>query len=113
MSNKKWVCFRCRLAVRRAQGDHAAVLCSGCGEPCTYLGYKIPVPPKNKVREWEHLAAQLKRQENEAITENARTEVARQHELEREIARLEGMRGNEGRVRAVKLLRKKLEGLRV
>lgn len=111
MNNKKWVCFGCRAAVRRSQGDVSEVLCPECGKPCTYLGYKIPVPPKSKVREWKLLQEQLNQQKKETTVAKTQTLVRRKHELEREIVRLEAMPKNEGRTKAVKLLRKKLEGL--
>jgi hypothetical protein len=111
MSNKKWVCCGCRVAVRRSQGDDATVLCSECGKPCSNIGYKIPVPPKSKVREWERLREQLNQQKNETTLAKTQTLVRRKHELEREIVRLEAMPRNEGRTKAVKLLRKKLEAL--
>lgn len=108
MSNKKWVCFDCRIAVRRSQGNTSDVLCPECGKQCSYIGHKIPVPPKNKVREWQQLHVQL--HQETVKTEVAKTQrlVRRKHELEREIMRLEAMPKNEGRTKAVKQLRKKL-----
>ena len=111
MSNKKWVCFGCRVAVRRSQNDETPVLCSECGKPCTYLGYKIPVPPKNKIREWEQLQTQLNQKAQETAVARNKVSVRRKHDLEQEIARLEAMPVNEGRTKAVTLLRKKLEAL--
>lgn len=111
MSNKKWVCFGCRVAVRRSQNDEAPVLCSECGKPCTYLGYKIPVPPKIKIREWEQLQTKLSQKARETAVARTKASVRRKHDLEQEIARLEAMPRNEGRTKAVKLLRKKLESL--
>lgn len=111
MSNKKWVCFGCRIAVRRSQNDDAPVLCSECGNSCAYLGYKIPVPPKSKIREWEQLQTQINQKEKETTVARIKVLVRRKHDLEQEIARLEAMPRNEGRAKAVKLLRKKLEAL--
>ena len=110
MSNKKWVCFACRTAVRRSQGGTSDVLCPECGKQCSYIGYKIPVPPKAKVREWKQLQEQL--HQDKSKTEIARTQslVRRKHELEREIVRLDAMPKNEGRTKAIKQLRKKAWG---
>src|SRR4051794_25418082 len=61
-----WACFECRLAVRRELHDLFSpppiVPCSRCGQPCRFLGTKIPVPPKRKPREWEALRESLDRQ---------------------------------------------------
>lgn len=111
MSNKKWVCFDCRLVVRRSTGHTAEVLCPECGKTCAYLGHKIPVPPKSKAREWERLHQQLNQQQRETALEKSRALVRRKHQLEQEITKLKAMPRNEGRTRAVKLLRKKLEAL--
>jgi hypothetical protein len=111
MSNKKWVCFGCRVAVRRPQSDKAEVLCSECGKPCSYIGYKIPVPPKGKVREWKLLQEQLHSERSRKEIAITKSQVRRKHELEQEIVRLEAMPKNEGRTKAVKQLRKKLGAL--
>lgn len=54
MSSKNWVCFDCRLTLRRGWGQKEP-LCPTCGKKCYYLGYKVRVPPENKVKEWEQL----------------------------------------------------------
>jgi len=111
MSNKKWVCFACRTAVRRSQGSASDVLCPECGKPCAYIGHKIPLPPKSKAREWKQLQEQLHQQMQEIVMAKTQTLVRRKHELEREIVKLEAKPKNEGRTKAVKLLRKKLGAL--
>lgn len=110
MGTAAWVCFECRAAVRRNTAFVGEVPCPACGKPCSYLGYRIPVPPKSKVREWAALHQQLARERsdrNQAAEEKA---VRNRHDLEQEIARLESMPTNEGRAKAVRLLKRRLSG---
>jgi ribonuclease HI len=58
MGKRNWVCFDCRSAVRREDGSVTAVPCATCSKPLVNLGYKIPIPPKNKANEWETLRTQ-------------------------------------------------------
>lgn len=97
--------------MRRSQGDTSDVLCPECGKQCSYIGYKIPVPPKSKVREWKQLQEQLRQEKSKTEIVKTQSLVRRKHELEREIVRLEAMSKNEGRTKAVKQLRKKLGAL--
>jgi len=77
---------------------------------CTYLGYRIPVPPKQKARAWTALQAQLSRERIGRDVQQHQLEVRRRHELEQEISRLESMPSNPGRTRAITLLRRRLGG---
>jgi len=86
------------------------VACPTCGKPCTYLGYKIPVPPKEKKREWTDLREQLARERMERELAADVSAVRQRHDLEQEIARLEAMPVNEGRTKAIRLLRRRLSG---
>ena len=110
MGTAAWVCFNCRSAVRRNTAFRGQVPCSICGKECTYLGYKIPVPPKQKVREWSALREQLSRERLAREVQEHEMAVRRRHELEQEITRLEAMPANPGRMRAVQLLRRQLAG---
>jgi len=107
-----WVCFSCRLAVRRRFVRHAMVPCPECGRPCVDLGYKIPVPPKAKLRDWRILEQQVLQRRREDAQVEFRYMIRRKHWLEREIARLQSMPVNDGRSKAIKLLRKELAALR-
>jgi hypothetical protein len=110
MANSSWVCFECRLAVRRPTQHEEEVPCPQCGGACWGLGYKVPVPRKHDVRAWRELR-ESEVAEHQARTEaSARGRVRARHELEQEIRRLEAMPENPGRAKAIRLLRRRLEG---
>src|SRR5688572_20496903 len=102
MGTAAWVCFDCRAAVRRSSAFAGAVSCPTCGKPCAYLGYKIPVPPKAKAREWAALHQQLSHERLQRELDAETSAVRCKHDLEQEIARLEAMPANEGRAQAVR-----------
>lgn len=110
MGMAAWICFDCRAAVRRSTTFEGEVPCPTCGRLCSYLGYKIPVPPKAKAKDWSALRDQLSR---ERMREDLAADVAAvrdRHALEQEIARLEAMPPNQGRAQAIRLLRRQLSG---
>ncbi len=76
--------------------------------PSSCLGYKIPVPPKSKKREWSALHAQLARERSERELAAKIAAVRQKHDLQLEIARLEAMPVNEGRTKAIRRLRRRL-----
>jgi hypothetical protein len=78
MSNKNWVCFDCRLTLRRGW-EQKEPRCPKCGKKCYYFGYKYRVPPENKVKEWEQLR------------HNYLNWIERQHALVKEIDRLRNL----------------------
>lgn len=51
MSNRTWVCLRCRKAQRKDQSIRE-VLCPQCKGPCEYVHWKIRVPSPKRVRAW-------------------------------------------------------------
>jgi hypothetical protein len=110
MGTAAWVCFDCRAAVRRSTAFAGEIPCPTCGKLCAYLGYKIPVPPKDKQREWSALRDQLARERMQRELATDAAAVRARHELEQEIARLEAMPANEGRAKAIRLLRRRLSG---
>jgi uncharacterized Zn finger protein (UPF0148 family) len=110
MGTAAWVCFECRAAVRRDTAYVGEVTCPTCGKPCSYLGYKIPVPPKDKRREWAALHQQLARERSDRDLATYEAAVRSRHDLEQEIARLEAMPTNEGRTKAIRLLKRRLSG---
>ncbi len=109
MGNAAWVCFDCRAAVRRSIAFAGEVPCSACGRPCAYLGYKIPVPPKSKLREWAALREQLAHGRMQQQLDAEAFAVRHRHDLEQEIVRLETLPANEGRARKIRSLRKRLD----
>jgi len=110
MSNYAWVCFNCRLAVRRP-GLAQAPRCASCREACICLGYKIPVPPKSKIRQWKALRDSVFLYRRENLLREDRTRVELTHRLEREITRYEVLQRNSGRAAAIKRLRQQLTRL--
>ena len=110
MGTAAWVCFDCRAAVRRSTAFAGPVPCPTCAKACSYLGYKIPVPPKDKPRAWSALRNQLARERIQRELAADVAAVRARHDLEQEIARLEAMPANAGRTRTIQLLRRRLSG---
>lgn len=110
MGMAAWGCVDCRIAVRRNTVFVGEVPCPTCGKLCSYLGYKIPVPPKDKRREWSALHQRLAHEHSERNLAADKAAVRSRHDLEQEIARLEAMPTNEGRTTAIRLLRCRLFG---
>jgi hypothetical protein len=114
MSNRTWVCFTCRKSMRRAasygpEREPAAVVrCSDCGEPCSYLGYKIPVPSRRDRQGWDDLRAQLEHQALSERNEGECRATRAKHAIEREIAELERRPSDPGRDKLIRQLRKGL-----
>ncbi|MBI3828809.1 MAG: hypothetical protein HY291_04790 [Planctomycetes bacterium] len=107
MATTAWVCFDCRVALRRPCGYYRReVLCTLCRQPCINISYKIPIPPKQKKRQWAALFEQLMRQKREQIVSTQQAKMRRKRALIQEIARLESMPANEGRKKAIRLLHK-------
>ena len=110
MGTAAWVCFDCKTAVRRNTAFDGDVPCPNCGRLCSYLGYKIPVPPRSKSRDWAALRDQLVRERMQRDLVWDIRMVRARHALEQEIARLEAMPVNEGRTKAIRLLQRRLSG---
>jgi hypothetical protein len=104
MSNCKWVCFACREAVRR-YGSAVDVRCPKCAKQCENIGYKIPVPPKSKPALWRELAVSYANARRRYFYRSAAANVRRIHDLEHEVARMESMEPNHGRLSLIKRLR--------
>ncbi|MFH5803247.1 hypothetical protein [Alienimonas sp. DA493] len=109
MSNRTWVCFDCREAVRRGLSLGRDVRCAFCGKPCRCLGYKIPTPRKSAAKQWVALRRSLNRQNHAVAEERFRRRVRLRHELEQNLVRLEAKPPNPGRASAVRRLRRQLE----
>ncbi len=109
MSNRKHLCFNCLLAFRREANSTSAVKCSACGGDCINIGYKIPVPPKSKPKEWDDLRNQLTNEHLARTLANQRRKVQNIHSLEKEIGKLEALPENSGRASLIKKLKQRLD----
>ena len=104
MSKRNFICFNCRIAVRTDPHLNNQVTCSQCGESCINLGYKIPVPPKNKPKEWDAIKKQLADEEIDFLEKRNKQRIQRKHEVEKEIKKLESKPENPGRKSLLKNL---------
>lgn len=112
MSKRNFVCFKCRVAVRREPYSGDAVVCPTCGEECRNIGYKILVPPKSKSEAWRQLHEQYFGERRKILEDAVAVSVRGKHNLEKEIAKLEARAENEGRAREIRRLRRRLESLK-
>lgn len=110
MANSSWVCFECRLAVRRPTQHIGDVTCAECGVACSPLGYKTPVPALRDVGAWRNVLAAETEKKQQRATDAAAARVRSRHALEQEIRRLEAMPENAGRATAIGALRRRLGG---
>ena len=108
MSKRNWVCFECRSVVRREAYTANSVVCATCWQPRVNLGYKIPIPAKTRVNDWESLREHYLASERAAARARREAQRKRTRDLEKEIERLESRPANPGRSKAVQLIRKKL-----
>jgi len=112
VSKRNWVCFDCRSVVRREESPRLkSVVCAMCRRPRVNLGYKIPIPQKSRVKDWESLRTQHLSEERADEQQRQRERQRLKHWLEQEIVRLESRPLNQGRAKAVRLLRKELRDL--
>jgi hypothetical protein len=88
-ANHNFVCFDCRVNVRRFKLAEVAPLCPHCGSECTNLGYKSPIPPKDDLTAWERLYADLREAKRHLVTNQEKNRVALTHALERKLERIE------------------------
>ena len=84
-SNNNWVCFSCRYHKREAKTMTTIPQCIHCKQDLYCLGYKIPVPKKHKIKEWEVLACCMYATDIEKLEENQKSCVTYKHKIEREV----------------------------
>jgi hypothetical protein len=108
MSKRNWVCFDCRSVVRREDYRAEVVVCATCSQPRVNIGYKIPIPKKSRGKEWEVLRAQHLSEQRAIALRHRREQARHRHSLGQEIERLELLPPNQGRRKAIRLLRKQL-----
>ena len=108
MSNRKYICFKCRTSVRREANAEREVKCPSCGDSTVNIGYKIPIPPKSKIKEWQNLEEQLKSESLSATAAEKALKTRRMHGIEKELEKLEALPENEGRKALIKKLKQEL-----
>lgn len=109
MSNRNWICFDCKITNRKSATFDGDAICSQCGGQLTYIGYKIPVPPKNKPKLWESLKQQLEHQKKSRTRYGFEYDVRNRHDLEHRIEKLKLLPFNVGRQSLIKQLEKELD----
>jgi len=87
-SNNNWVCFTCRYHKRRPKTLLGIPICIHCHKELYCLGYKIPVPKKSKIKEWEALACSMYCEDISNLEEEQKRAVSRKHAWEKEISLL-------------------------
>jgi hypothetical protein len=112
VSNYAWVCFDCRLAVRRSSLAKD-VRCPGCAKPCECLGCKTPVPPKSRVRDWARLREDFYRFRRERAIKDYASRTGRLLDLERDIARLSARPAKRGRTAMIRFLKVRVGAERI
>lgn len=115
MPNENWVCFDCRVVVRRKKqhGSVVAASCPGCGRPCRCMGMMLTVPPKSDEKAWNQLRTGVAKSAQD-FSEGERVRKARErHALEQRIAELERLPRNKDRNRLIKSLQLRCTALRL
>jgi hypothetical protein len=107
-SNYNWVCFECRTTRRHPKMSDQIPLCPDCGRECFCLGYKVEVPRREAVREWRQLREECWRRLHARQDHVQRSNVRRQHDLEKEITRMEALGENKDRERQINKLKEEL-----
>lgn len=107
-SNHNYVCFECRINLRRSKVASEAPRCPSCGNECSCLGYKIPIPPRHDERAWSELLDQSREQALRTLADRREENVRLVHELERQIVELSRRPSNPGRERTLSELRSRL-----
>ena len=109
MSNRNWVCFNCRITNRKQSGFSGRAVCSDCGGELINIGYRIPVPPKSKIKEWKKLKEQLAQQSMKMERLGFEHSVRFRHDLEKEITKLKNLPQSPGRQSLIKQIEAKLK----
>lgn len=89
MSNHYYVCFECRTALRRphtyGRKKSPAPDCPECGRPCTFVTYKLAIPPKRHKYAWRQLQAVMQQYQQERRAFFASCPYERMAALERQL----------------------------
>jgi hypothetical protein len=111
MSNHAWVCFDCRAAVRRS-GMAKDVRCPRCAQACICLGYKVPIPPKTKVKAWSALRDWFYRYQRQRLLGSHQQRMNQVQQLERQMRELTAMPLKPGRSAMIAYLSRRLSRIR-
>ena len=109
-SNYNYVCFECRINVRRSKVAREVPGCPNCGSRCRSLGYKIPIPRKSDPQMWARLAEQIRQQDSKRSLARRKSNVRELHKLERQVQELDRRPSNTGRARTIRELKRGLDG---
>lgn len=110
MSMHTWACFDCLKTFRR-EPSAGFVRCASCGQGCSHLGTKTPIPRRTDRKAWDALIERFLRIDREVSREMYESRVAQAHRVEREIARIDAMPENAGRRVTLRELKKRLARL--
>lgn len=97
--------------MRREPYGGEPVLCPSCGGVTHNIGYKIPVPPKNKKESWDSLREEFFRNRQIDLESRIKSRIGRTHALEKEIQKLESRPENDGRAKEIRRLQRQLESI--
>lgn len=112
MSKRNFVCFKCRFVVREEIYSREIVPCPLCQQATVNLGYKIPIPQKNKHKEWTKLEAHIVSERLKEENEKELHKIMRKHEIEQELIKLEKRPSSKGLNSLIKKLKVELGKLK-
>jgi hypothetical protein len=87
-SNNNWVCFSCKYHKRKPKSLLVIPSCIHCNKDLYCLGYKIAVPKKSKIKEWEALECSMYSQDIACLEEQKKRAVSSKHKVEKEVVLL-------------------------
>ncbi len=122
MCKGTWVCFFCRVAVRRdtwrlvthvhpeliGSTDSDKVRCPQCSKASVFLGPSITIPPKRDLRGWKRLKESVLQFQQELTVRSKKDSTVKKHALEQRIIDLESRGDDVGRLVLIKSLKKEL-----
>lgn len=88
-SNWNWICFDCRITVRRSWTYKNDVPCPRCQKNCVHFGTEIALPPAADLRAWRKIRRTFQESRADSVEHAKWQRVRRQHRLEWELVELE------------------------
>ena len=107
-SNHNYVCFECRINVRRSKVAIEVPRCPNCGSECRSVGYKVPIPPKSDPQAWARLAELIRQRDLKSLLSEQKSNVQQLHKLERQLQTLERRPSNAARDRSIRELQRRV-----